>query len=64
MFSFNESSFVIQKCKETTGRVVVFREYNVLNSFTLECSFCGPNQGMRKDTHFNPGHLLVSALLF
>jgi hypothetical protein len=24
-----------------TGRIVVFREFNILNSYTLECSFHG-----------------------
>jgi hypothetical protein len=40
-YSFNGSSFKITKEKERTGRVVVFREYNIMNSFTLECSFHG-----------------------
>jgi cytosolic carboxypeptidase protein 2/3 len=40
-FSFADSTFKIEKQKESTGRVVVFREYNIMNSFTLECSFHG-----------------------
>lgn len=40
-FSFSGSSFRIEKAKEATGRVVVFREFNIMNSFTLECSFHG-----------------------
>lgn len=38
-FSFDDCNFNIQKDKETTGRVVVRKEYNVINSFTLEASF-------------------------
>lgn len=38
-FSFDDCNFNIQKDKETTGRVVVRREFNVVNSFTLEASF-------------------------
>ena len=52
-FNFNDCSFYIHKSKESTGRVVVFREYGIVNSFTLECSFCGPNIGINKDIHFN-----------
>jgi murein tripeptide amidase MpaA len=40
-FSFGGCSFRIEKVKEATGRVVVFREFNIMNSFTLECSFHG-----------------------
>ena len=41
MFSFKESSFAIEKEKESTGRIVVFREMEVANSYTLEASFYG-----------------------
>jgi len=41
-FSINDCDFAIQKCKETTGRVVMNREFNVAFSYTLESSFCGP----------------------
>lgn len=44
----------MQKCRESTARVVLWKEFEVLNSFTLECSFCGPTQGMFKDCHFTP----------
>ena len=40
-FAFNECRFRIEKQKETTARVVVFREFNIPNSFTMECSFFG-----------------------
>jgi len=38
--------------KESCGRVVMWKEFQLINSFTLECSFQGANQGMFKDTHF------------
>lgn len=38
-FSFEDCNFNIQKDKESTGRVVVRREFNVVNSYTLEASF-------------------------
>ena len=41
LFSIKECRFKIERCKEQTGRVVIFREFNIMNSFTLECSFFG-----------------------
>jgi len=42
-FSFDNCSFKIEKAKEATARVVIWKEFNLVNSFTCECSFCGPN---------------------
>lgn len=56
-FSFDDCNFNIQKDKESTGRVVVRREFNVVNSFTLEASFCGANIGKYQDSHFTPTQL-------
>lgn len=44
LFSFKGCGFRIEKCKESTARVVLFRELNIMNSFTLECSFYGKEQ--------------------
>ena len=52
-FSFVNSNFVVHKSRETTARVVMWREFNLINSFTLECSFCGPTSGLYKDCHFS-----------
>ena len=57
-FSFNGCSFTVQKAKESTGRVVMWREFQLINSFTCEASFCGPSQGMYKGLHFNIQMLL------
>lgn len=43
-FSFKDCRFRVEKCKESTARVVVFREFNIMNSFTLECSFYGKEE--------------------
>lgn len=51
-FSFNNCNFVVQKAREATARVVMWKEFNLINSFTLECSFCGPTSGLYKDCHF------------
>ena len=38
-FSFNESKFRMEKFKESTARIVLFREFGILNCVTLENSF-------------------------
>ena len=52
-FSYDGSAFNVYKVKESTARVVIWKEYNLINSFTLECSFCGPTKGAYKDCHFS-----------
>ena len=42
LFSFPDCHFRIEKEKEATARVVAFREVGILNSYTIEGSFCGP----------------------
>ena len=41
MFSFSESRFQVQKSKEGTARVSLWKEYKIPNVFTLEASFLG-----------------------
>ena len=41
MFRFFSCKFRIQKSKEKTARVVLWREFNIMNCFTLEASFHG-----------------------
>jgi hypothetical protein len=36
----------------------MFREFNLINSFTCECSFLGPTKGLYKDCHFTIPMLL------
>ena len=40
-FWFRGCKFQVKKCKEATGRVVMFRQMNITNSFTMEATFCG-----------------------
>mmetsp|Transcript_44144 Transcript_44144/g.102030 ORF Transcript_44144/g.102030 Transcript_44144/m.102030 type:complete len:172 (+) Transcript_44144:86-601(+) len=70
-FSFNSCSFKVLRSKETTGRVVVARQMGLLNSFTLEASFCGPDGPTGEggvETHYsntdliNLGESFVQAL--
>ena len=53
IFNFNDCSFVVQKAKESTARVAVWKELGITNTFTLEASFCGADQGKFADYHFN-----------
>ena len=56
-FEFSDCNFGIHKDKESTGRVVVCKDLLVQNSFTLESSFCGPQNGEYADCHFTPDQL-------
>jgi len=51
-FYFNYSRFGVQKSKESTARVVLFKALQCPNIFTLESSFCGNEHGPYKDKHF------------
>lgn len=54
--SFQDCSFSMRKGRESTARVVVAKELGILNSYTLEGTFAGPNFGPLKDTHMNGNH--------
>ncbi|XP_042715691.2 cytosolic carboxypeptidase 3 isoform X13 [Chrysemys picta bellii] len=51
-FSFPDCNFKVQKSKEGTGRVVMWK-MGIHNSYTLEATFCGSKLGNRGGTHFN-----------
>ncbi|KAL8585690.1 hypothetical protein ACOMHN_022337 [Nucella lapillus] len=52
-FSFRSCKFQIRRCKESTGRVVMWRQMNVYNSFTLEATFSGTILDKENCRHFN-----------
>ena len=52
-FSFDDCAFQVHKSKESCSRVVMWREFNLINSYTCEASFCGPNRGVHNNCHFN-----------
>lgn len=56
-FCFDDCCFKMQKSKESSARVVVFRDLGVTNSFTLEASFCGADFGPLIGEHFTTRHL-------
>ncbi|XP_023673617.2 cytosolic carboxypeptidase 2-like [Paramormyrops kingsleyae] len=63
MFSFQSCKFEVQRSKEGTGRVTLWR-MGVLNSLTLETSLCGSSIGWRKGTHFNTRDLEMLGVCF
>lgn len=75
-YSFPDCTFSVNGSKKGTGRVVVWREVEVLHSFTLEASFYGvgvnksdsdSKSGNRQPTFakpFKPGDLRVAGLQF
>lgn len=44
-FTTSSCSFLIEKSRASTARVVVWREMGVSRSYTMESSYCGCNQG-------------------
>mmetsp|Transcript_9856 Transcript_9856/g.19518 ORF Transcript_9856/g.19518 Transcript_9856/m.19518 type:complete len:901 (+) Transcript_9856:277-2979(+) len=69
LFSFSDCKFRLEKAKESTQRCVVYKSFDVLNSFTVEASFYGPkdpaalgrrgseDEEGRASCHFDEGHL-------
>ncbi|KAI0231440.1 hypothetical protein LSAT2_018195 [Lamellibrachia satsuma] len=52
-FLFRGCKFQIKRGKESTGRVVIFRQLRILNSFTMEATFCGTTICKGENRHFN-----------
>ncbi|KAJ8304681.1 hypothetical protein KUTeg_018264, partial [Tegillarca granosa] len=58
-FSWPNCSFVVEKAKETTARVVVWRQIGVVRSYTMESTYCGLDRdGKFKDQHISTGMLV------
>uniref|UniRef100_A0A8D0GGW5 Cytosolic carboxypeptidase 1 n=1 Tax=Sphenodon punctatus TaxID=8508 RepID=A0A8D0GGW5_SPHPU len=47
-FCMSSCSFLVEKSKESTARVVVWREIGVQRSYTMESTLCGCDQGKYK----------------
>jgi hypothetical protein len=54
VFNYQNCFFEVQKLRESTARVVVYREFGVIRSYTCEASFCGSSNGIFNGFHFNP----------
>ncbi|XP_014675827.1 PREDICTED: cytosolic carboxypeptidase 2-like [Priapulus caudatus] len=56
LFSFDSCKFLVQKSKEGTGRVVMWK-LGIPNAFTMEATFCGATIGENVGTHFSTADL-------
>jgi hypothetical protein len=59
----------MQKSKEATARIAIYRETKITNIFTMEASFSGSDHGKKKGKHFtteclkDSGKYLLQAIL-
>jgi hypothetical protein len=58
LFSFENSKFGVQKSKERTSRISLWKEIGVPNIFTMEASFCGCKGGEFEGKHFTISQLM------
>ncbi|KAL3310361.1 Cytosolic carboxypeptidase 4 [Cichlidogyrus casuarinus] len=61
-FSEAACSYAVQKTKESTARVVVWRQFGVLRSYTMESSYCGVLKNCYDDLS-DEGHQISTKLL-
>ncbi|XP_048812209.1 cytosolic carboxypeptidase 4 isoform X1 [Lagopus muta] len=47
-FVMNSCSFLVEKSRKSTARVVVWQEMGVLRSYTMESTYCGCSHGLYK----------------
>lgn len=47
-FVMNSCSFLVEKSRVSTARVVVWQEMGVLRSYTMESTYCGCSHGLYK----------------
>lgn len=53
IFSYRDCRFAMQKSKESTMRVALFKEMQIPCIYTLEASFCGSSTGKYNGLHYN-----------
>ncbi|XP_065059496.1 cytosolic carboxypeptidase 1-like [Rhopilema esculentum] len=56
-FSIQSCNYIMEKSKEATARIVVFKELGVVRSYTMESTYCGADQGPYKGNHFGTREL-------
>ncbi|XP_018402970.1 PREDICTED: cytosolic carboxypeptidase 1-like [Cyphomyrmex costatus] len=56
-FALPLCSFKVERNKESTARVAVWRQLGVSRSYTMESSFCGCDQGVLAGLHLDTEHL-------
>ena len=52
-FSYDFSRFKMQRNKEFTARITMWREVKIPNIFTMEASFCGPKLSSKQIEQMN-----------
>ena len=52
IFNLNSCKFVMEKDKENTARVVLFKEVGIVSSFTLECTYYGSEYLRRQKQNY------------
>mmetsp|Transcript_33089 Transcript_33089/g.109328 ORF Transcript_33089/g.109328 Transcript_33089/m.109328 type:complete len:213 (+) Transcript_33089:1390-2028(+) len=57
LFSLPGCSYKVLRSKENTSRVVVWRTFGLVHSYTLEASFCGADFGTAAGVHFGTREL-------
>ncbi|XP_010830477.1 PREDICTED: cytosolic carboxypeptidase 4 isoform X1 [Bison bison bison] len=63
-FTMSSCSFLVEKSRASTARVVVWREMGVSRSYTMESSYCGCNQGPYQGLQFGTGELEEMGAMF
>ncbi|XP_034173471.2 cytosolic carboxypeptidase 1 isoform X4 [Osmia lignaria lignaria] len=56
-FALPLCSFKVERNKESTARVAIWRQLGVYRSYTMESSFCGCDQGPLAGLHLDTKHL-------
>ncbi|XP_061709086.1 cytosolic carboxypeptidase 1-like isoform X5 [Cydia pomonella] len=56
-FALGSCSFRVERERESTARVTVWRHLGVTRSYTMEATFCGFDRGPFKGFHLNTQHL-------
>lgn len=56
-FSLHHCSFAIERSREATARITVWRQFGVTLSYTMECTYGGFDQGMNSGSHIGISHL-------
>ncbi|XP_032956241.1 cytosolic carboxypeptidase 4 isoform X3 [Rhinolophus ferrumequinum] len=63
-FTMSSCSFLVEKSRASTARVVVWRELGVSRSYTMESSYCGCNQGPYQGLQFGTRELEEMGAMF
>ncbi|XP_076336256.1 cytosolic carboxypeptidase 1-like isoform X2 [Tachypleus tridentatus] len=63
-FNLENCNFAVERNREGTGRVTVWRQFGVAMSYTMECTYGGCDQGIYAGYHLNVNHLEEMGIKF